>query len=252
MAKLILLSGPSCVGKSPFYHAFRRLFPELAGQIEKVTLFNDRAPRPGERDGVDYHFRTRAEIESLRRQNGFQVFPVRNDLQALEIDSVRRILDRGRHAFYEGAPYAVSSFMEIAKEFSVPATTIFLSPLRKEEILFLRDPARRIDLTALVADIMRKKLLRRKQKQMGVLSAPDLEDIEIRCRAAYRELREAYKFEYVIPNQDGEDSEHWSVFPYPIGDALQTVLNFVSILENQPRPQIEHWEEDLLPPASES
>lgn len=247
MPKLILLSGPSCVGKSPLYHAVNHLFPNIFKKMEKIVLFNDRAPRPGERDAIDYHFRTREEIEALRDREGFLVIPVRNDLQALEFDSIRRILASGRHAFFDSAPSIVSHLIDRNITQQIPAITIFLSPLCQEEIRFLRDSTRRIDLPALAADIMRKKLLRRKQKQMGLISAPDLEDIEIRCRAAYGEMRQAHRYDYVIPNHDGEDSEHWNVFPTPIGDALQSVWDFVSILENNPRPRIEHWGEDLLP-----
>jgi len=247
MSKLILLSGPSCVGKSPLYHTVYRFFPKVYESLEKVVLFNDRAPRPGERDGVDYHFRPHPEIEALRNREGFWVIPVRNDLQALELGEIRRILEGGKNAFFDSAPSIVSNLIERGITQQIPATTIFVSPLGQEEIRFLRDPARRIDLPAFIADIMRKKLLRRKQKQMGIISAPDLEDIEIRCRAAYEEMRQAHRFDYIIPNHDGEDSEHWSVFPVPIGDALQSALDFVSILENNPRPRIEHWEDDLVP-----
>ncbi len=251
MSKLILLSGPSCVGKSPLYRTFCHLFPEHARQMEKIVLYNDRAPRPGEREGQDYFFRTTQEIEEMGTRPGFLRIQVRNDLQLLELDTLQRILDRGCHVFFEGAPYIVSSLLEEGIMNRVPTQSIFLSPLNREEILFLLDPGRRINLYNLVTDIMRKKLLRRKHKQMGYLSTPDLEDIEVRCRTAYRELGVAYRFDYVIPNHDGEDSEHWSTFPYPIGEALQSVLDFVSIVEDQPRPRIERWEKDLLPPTEQ-
>ena len=61
--RLVILSGPSCVGKSPLRMALARLYPELWSGLERLVLFNSRTPRPGERDGVDYHFRTRAQVD---------------------------------------------------------------------------------------------------------------------------------------------------------------------------------------------
>lgn len=247
MNKLILLSGPSCVGKSPLLQAFHRIFPDLARSLEKVVLYNDRPPRPGEQDGIDYYFRSRAEIETLGKSKDFLLIQVRNDLQALELASIQRILDLGKHAFYEGATYVVSQIIEHKIAERIPIQTIFLSPLNREEIQFLCEPARHVDIQAVVIDVMRKKLLRRKQKQMGWISLPDLEDIEIRCRSAYAEMRQAFQYQYVIPNHDGEDSEDWNAFPWPIGDALQSVLDLASILNSNPRNRIERWERDLLP-----
>ena len=51
--RLVILSGPSCIGKSPLEKALGRFFPELRRQLQKLVLYNTRAPRPGELDGVD-------------------------------------------------------------------------------------------------------------------------------------------------------------------------------------------------------
>jgi len=60
--RLVILSGPSCVGKSPLEKALGRFFPELRQRLQKLVLYNSRAPRPGEMDGKDYYFRTREQI----------------------------------------------------------------------------------------------------------------------------------------------------------------------------------------------
>ena len=64
--RLVILSGPSCVGKSPLARDLARFHPELHRRLQKLVLYNSRDPRPGEKDGVDYHFRTRAQIEALQ------------------------------------------------------------------------------------------------------------------------------------------------------------------------------------------
>jgi guanylate kinase len=93
---------------------------------------------------------------------------------------------------------------------------------------------------------MRRKLLRRTRRQKGELSAPDLADIESRASAAYRELQTAWQFQHVIPNQDGEDSDNWEAFYYPIGDARKALLAFAALLEGTVPPEVEKWEQDLL------
>ncbi|MBD3266524.1 hypothetical protein GF373_07620 [bacterium] len=246
MPQLVILSGPSCIGKSPLEKALRRFYPEWGEKLERLVLFNDRAPRPGERDGVEYHFRSHKEVITLREQEGYIVIPVRDDMQALEIESIQQIIDRGKIAFFEGNPYIVAAMRDSGLFERFETVTIFLSPLAKAEIQFLRQPERHVDLEKFVSQVMRKKQLRRKQKQMQILSQPDLADVETRCTAAYQEMLYAWRYEYVIPNHDGEDSEHWSDFYFPLGDARKALDAFVSILNGNPCGMVEKWEKNLL------
>ncbi|MDH3828418.1 MAG: hypothetical protein OET21_13440, partial [Desulfobacterales bacterium] len=114
-------------------------------------------------------------------------------------------------------------------------------------IVFFKDPQQRTDLGKLLPDIMRRKLLRRTKRQKINPSLKDLENIEQRVASAIIELREAWKFDYVIPTHDGEDSEHWDAFYYPIGDARKALLAFVALLKDEAPPSVEKWEKDLVP-----
>lgn len=49
---MVVLSGPSAVGKSTVVRRLREQVPNLHFSVSATT----RAPRPGEVDGVDYHF----------------------------------------------------------------------------------------------------------------------------------------------------------------------------------------------------
>jgi guanylate kinase len=51
-ARILVLSGPSAVGKSTVVRCLRDRVPQLYFSVSVTT----RAPRPGEVDGVDYHF----------------------------------------------------------------------------------------------------------------------------------------------------------------------------------------------------
>ena len=79
------------------------------------------------------------------------------------------------------------------------------------------------------------------------LSLRDLEDIEKRASSAYRELQEAWRFDHVIPNHDGEDSDNWEAFYYLIGDARNTLEAFAALLKGSVPANVEKWEQQLLP-----
>jgi len=243
--RLVVLSGPSCVGKSPLDRALARFHPDLHRRLQKVVLFNSRDPRPGERDGVDYHFRPRTQIEALRAQERFAVLDVRGDLQALDLAELAASLGRG-DGFFEGNPFVGRLLQNHPALAQIQRLSVFLAPLSKDEILFLKDPARNLSLPDLVTDVMRRKLLRRTRRQKGELSLPELENIERRAGSAFRELQEAVHFDWVIPNHDGEDSDNWEAFYCPLGDARRALLAFVDLLEGRIPVCAEKWEAGLL------
>ena len=246
MGRLIILSGPSCVGKSPLYAALKKFYSPLAARLAKLVLYDSRSPRPGEVDGVDFYFRTRQYIEDLRGKEGFLVFEVRADLQALDTRELERKLAVS-DVYFDGNPYLASGLLAFIKENDVPYLSVFLSPLSREEILEFRAPARNIALPDLLTDMMRRKLLRRTTRQKGILSRKDLENIEVRAASAYGELKQAWQFTYVIPNHDGEDSDNWDAFYYPLGDARRALLAFAELIEGRDSAFVEKWEQDLVP-----
>lgn len=243
--RLVILSGPSCMGKSLLYTSLGKFYPELHNQFQKLVLVNSRGPRPGETDGVDYHFRTRAQVEALRADHRYAVLEARTDLQALDIDELESLL-RCRNVFFEGNPYMARALQTHPRLASVNRLSVFLSPLSKEEVEYLSKPERNVSFEELLTDIMRCKLLRRTRRQKGELSAADLENIETRASSAYRELQTAWHFQYVIPNHDGEDSDNWEAFYYPIGDARKTLHAFVGLLQDRVEAGVEKWDKDLL------
>jgi len=247
--RLVVLTGPSCVGKSPLDRSLGQLYPEVRGRLERLVLFNDRPPRPGELDGVDYHFRPRAVIEALRGEARFAVLDVRGDFQAVDLDALTAILGRG-DAFFEGNPFVARLLVTHPRLAGTPRLSCFVSPLSREEILAFRGRAGLV-LADLVTEVMRRKLLRRTRRQRGSLeagnlTASDLEVVERRAKSAYRELQDAWRFDHVLPNHDGEDSEHWDAFPEPIGDARRVVQAFAALLSGEIPALAERWDESLL------
>lgn len=61
VGRVIVLSGPSAVGKSTVVRCLRDRIPDLYFSVSATT----RAPRPGEVDGVDYTFVTAERFQQL-------------------------------------------------------------------------------------------------------------------------------------------------------------------------------------------
>jgi guanylate kinase len=60
VAQVFVITGPSGVGKGTLIRGLRERVPALELSVSATT----REPRPGERDGVDYHFLTREEFDA--------------------------------------------------------------------------------------------------------------------------------------------------------------------------------------------
>lgn len=64
---LFILSGPSGVGKTVAAQQLLERIPEL----ERVITFTTRPPRPGEENGVDYHFVDEATFQKMIDEDAF-------------------------------------------------------------------------------------------------------------------------------------------------------------------------------------
>jgi guanylate kinase len=65
--EVFVITGPSGVGKGTLIRTLRERVPELELSVSATT----RAPRPGEQDGVDYHFLSDEEFERLVQERAF-------------------------------------------------------------------------------------------------------------------------------------------------------------------------------------
>ena len=243
--RLIILAGPSCVGKSPLDRALAKFFPEIKKSLHSLILYNSRNPRPGEKDGVDYHFRTRAQIEEFRKNNRFAVMEVRGDLQALDLNDLSRTLEEG-DVFFEGNPFIGYLLLTHEQLKNIPKLSVFMSPVSRDELLLFNHSKSNVSPPDLITDIMRRKLIRRTHKQKSLIALPDYENIEKRAASTYQELVLAHHFDFVLPNHDGEDSDHWETFYFPIGEARKSLLSFVDLVEGRTPMQAEKWEPGLV------
>lgn len=238
MGRLVILAGPSCAGKTPLRKCLGRLYPDVNRSLGKVVLYNSRPPRIGEVDGQDYHFRGRAEVEGYLDDTNFVGKEIRGDLQALNLQELRDNLAKGDF-LYEGNTFIAHTMLTHPALDQFDKLSMFVAPLSGEEMQFIHDQ-RTVEPRSFVAEVMRKKLLRRMRAYKGEISGPDLAEVERRAGTAYDELRLASDFDHVIVNHDGEDSENWEAFYYPVGDARRAMLALVALLQGESYPT-EHW-----------
>jgi guanylate kinase len=166
---VIVLSGPPGTGKD----SVRDLLMEWELPLHFAVTATDRPPRPGEVDGVSYHFMSMAEFERLEQEGGFiehaLVYGQRKGVPRSEIE---RPLSEGRDVVarvdVQGA--------ETLKALYPDALLIFIAPPSLEETL------RRLD----------------------VRDTESEEQLRIRRETAPSEMAAASRFDYIVTNRTGE------------------------------------------------
>ena len=171
MARVFVITGPSGVGKGTLIRGLM----ERLGELELSVSATTRAPRPGERDGVDYHFLTREEFERRVRAGEFVEHA---DYAGRSYGTLRSELEERVRA---GAPVVLEIEVQGARQVrrSVPdAVQVFIAP-----------PS---------LDALRTRLVGR--------GTDDPEEVERRLRVAAEELAAQAEFAHVVVNDRLEDA----------------------------------------------
>jgi guanylate kinase len=171
VARVFVLTGPSGVGKGTLIRGLMERLPVLELSVSATT----RAPRPGERDGVDYHFLTREEFDR-RVQEG--EFVEHADYAGRSYGTLRSELEERVRA---GAPVVLEIEVQGARQVraSVPdAVQVFIAPPTLQEL--------------------RTRLIGR--------GTDDPEGVERRLRVAAEELMAQPEFAHVVVNDRLQDA----------------------------------------------
>ena len=124
---LIVLSGPSGVGKDTLLQRLEEVCP----RIERCVTYTTRAPRPGEVPGVDYNFVGVEEFKRMIEEGKFLEYAqVHLDLYGTPLSSVAEIREDGRDAILK---IDVQGGLTVKQK--VPdAIMIFVAPPSTEEL----------------------------------------------------------------------------------------------------------------------
>jgi guanylate kinase len=121
VARVFVITGPSGVGKGTLIRGLMERLPTLELSVSATT----RAPRPGEHDGVDYHFLTR---EEFNRKVNEGAFVEHADYAGRSYGTLRSELDARVHA---GAPVVLEIEVQGARQVraAMPeAVQVFIAP----------------------------------------------------------------------------------------------------------------------------
>jgi guanylate kinase len=168
---VFVITGPSGVGKGTLIRLLRERVPELAMSVSATT----RRPRPGETQGVDYHF---ISDEEFARRVDAGEFVEWAEYSGRRYGTLREELDRHTSG---GHPVVLEIEVQGARQVreTLPsATQIFIEP---------PDEA-----------TLRERLIGR--------GTDDAEQVERRLQVAEEELAAAGEFEHVVVNDRLHDA----------------------------------------------
>jgi len=165
---ILLLSGPSGAGKSTIIrNASERIGPYYFS-ISSTT----RAPREGERDGVEYHFVTREEFEAGIEAGDFLEYAtVHGNYYGTSLKPVREALDQGKLVIFD---IDVQGHRLARKVMGDLITSVFITPPAMSEL----------------------------ERRLRDRSTESDEVINKRLQNAREEIEAIDEFDYVIINDD--------------------------------------------------
>ena len=119
--KLVILSGPSGVGKDTLIEAWRARNPQVA----RVVAYTTRPPRDGEIDGQDYHFVTIPVFLMMAESNKFLEWKiVHGNYYATPLHDLDSMLEAGQIAILKIDVHGAISAMDLRPD----AITVFIQP----------------------------------------------------------------------------------------------------------------------------
>ena len=165
MARVFVITGPSGVGKGTLIRGLMERHPQLELSVSATT----RAPRPGEADGVDYHFLSREEFDKRVDQEAFV-----------------------EHADYAGRSYGtLRSELEARVQDGTPVV-LEIEVQGARQVRAAMPEAVQVFIAPPSLDALRTRLIGR--------GTDDAEEVERRLRVAEQELAAQPEFGHVVVN----------------------------------------------------
>jgi guanylate kinase len=167
----VILSAPSGGGKTTIARALLARRKDVGYSISCTT----RPPRGNEREGVDYYFLSRTDFVKRREEGAFaESAEVHGHLYGTLRSEVEKVLSSGRHVIMD---IDVQGAMQFARAFPQSVTVFVLPPS---------------------GDVLLDRLKRR--------GTESTEQLVLRLQSALQELQSLQQYEYVIVNDELEQS----------------------------------------------
>ena len=176
---LLVVSSPSGAGKTTLCSKLRGAHPNITFSVSYTT----RPPRPGERDGVDYHFVSGEEFERMVQEGAFAEWAwVHGHRYGTALRPVAQALAQGLDMLfdidYQGARQLKCRFPEAVMVFILPPS--------------VRELVARLERRATEAPEVRARRLKGAVSELDHYDAYDFLVINDDLEQAYRELEAVY------------------------------------------------------------
>jgi guanylate kinase len=185
---VFVMSGPSGVGKDTITKALRELGEEGLPLGFCVTA-TTRAPRPGEIDGLHYHFLSHAQFAYLNRLGGFLEHALvhkRGDRYGIPVMAMRKGLRKGHDVWLTPDVQGADTLRR-----KLPGlVSIFLMPPNIDALIVRLAHRTGVDPDRLRASFHDPRCA---------------DDLVERLRTAEREMTRAPEFDHVVINEDGPE-----------------------------------------------
>ncbi|ARJ57088.1 guanylate kinase [Campylobacter cuniculorum] len=173
MSFILVISGPSGVGKSTL---LSKLFTEFKDELYFSISSTTRKPRNGEKDGEHYHFITQDEFQQDIKNGYFLEWAlVHQNYYGTSLKQTQEALSQGKIVIFD---IDVQGFHQIVEKLDEKIVSVFIITKDKEEL--------------------KKRLIKR--------NADTIEHLEQRLENARLEMKELDKYDYLIINENLEQS----------------------------------------------
>ena len=185
--RLFVISGPAGVGKSEIVKMLLKRHPDVSLSVSCTT----RKPRPGEVDGVSYHFVSDARFDELVAQDAFYEWAhVHQNRYGTLKEVVQKQLDAGHDLILE---IDVQGCLQAMAQ-DPTVTGIFVCPPSRENL----------------------------ETRLRHRGTETEESIRVRLNNVAKECATAYKYHYIIIHED------WSVLPNALEVAADEVYAIIT------------------------
>jgi guanylate kinase len=170
-AMLVIISGPAGVGKDTILRELKTL--PSAARRRFVVTYKSRDPRPGEVEGIDYHFVSPERFHEIHRTGGLlEAAEVHGQWSGTPLEGVRRALLAGQDAILKIDVQGAATVKARVPD----ALRIFVAPPSLEEL----------------------------HRRLKARNTETAEQLSIRMRNAEIEMRQAPAYDHLVVNRTGD------------------------------------------------